>query len=283
MKTAFYFSTLAACALFCAAAQAEDSVTYNSWRDVGYVKATNWECAQGLCTDGIYYYYAGHNDRTKENADIHKIRVFDNKEVAVFTKKGPMHSAELLWYIPHDSILGCSGGNGRKPFVWELDKNTGDALNKWDFEGMGENGGALIAWVANDDIIVFTSSQDGARIAFTKVTLQPEGKFIDHGTWSYSKTDLGVPQGMDYRDGFIYYLADSGKTVNDNPHAIYKIKLNNDTDKTIDIQAEYRVDLHVETEGLTIDCKGNVYFGTAQEKIYKLDAKYNELVDYRTK
>ena len=84
-------------------------------------------------------------------------------------------------------------------------------------------------------------------------------------------------------NGFIYYLADSGKTVNDNPHAIYKIKLNDDTDKTIDIQAEYRVDLHVETEGLTIDCKGNVYFGTAQEKIYKLDAKYNELVDYRSK
>ena len=96
MKTAFYFSTLAACALLCAAAQAED-ITYNSWRDAGYVKPINWECAQGLCTDGIYYYYAGHNDRTKENADIHKIRVFDNKEVAVFSKKGPMHSAELLW------------------------------------------------------------------------------------------------------------------------------------------------------------------------------------------
>ena len=200
MKNSFYLTALATCALFCAAAQAEDNIIYNSWRDVGYVKTTNWECAQGLCTDGIYYYYAGHNDRTKENADIHKIRVFDNKEVAVFSRKGPMHSAELLWYIPHDSILGCSGGNGRKPFVWEVDKNNGNTLNKWDFEGMGENGGALIAWIADDDIIVFTSSQDGARVAFTKVTLQPEGKFIDHGTWSYSKTDLGVPQGMDYRD-----------------------------------------------------------------------------------
>ena len=111
MKTAFYFSTLTVCALFCAAAQAEDSVTYNSWRDVGYVKTTNWECAQGLCTDGVYYYYAGHNDRTKENADIHKIRVFDNKEVAVFSKKVPC------------TVPSCSGISHMIPF-WDAPAAT---------------------------------------------------------------------------------------------------------------------------------------------------------------
>ena len=275
-------SLLATGAIFCSGALAED-IIYNPYHDVGYVKPYNWQNAQGLCCDGVYYYFAGHHDRTNEDADIHKIRVFDNVEVAVFEKKGPMHSAELLWFKPYDTLLGCSGGNDRKPFVWELSKDDGEALNKWDFEGVGENGGALIAWIKEDDIYLFTSSKDGGRIAFTHVTLKEDGKYADHGTWYYSQTHLGVPQGLDYRDGFLYYLADAGKTINDNPHAIYKIKLEDDDDKTVTVLEEYRVDLPVETEGFSIAPDGSVYFGTAEEKIYKLESKYDELVDYRKK
>lgn len=260
---------------------AEENSTYNSFNDVGYKKTTQWECAQGLCSDGVFYYFAGHNDKTKENADIHKIRMFDNREMAVFKKKGPLHSAELLWFQPHDSLLGCSGGNNRKPFVWELNKGNGKALNKWDFEGFGENGGALIAWTGDENIILFTSSKDGARIAFTKVTLKENGQYADNGTWSYSSTDLGVPQGLDYRDGFLYYLADAGKSVADNPHAVYKIQLEDNADKTVTVVEEYRMNLSVETEGLTIAPDGSMYFGTAEEKIYKFDAPYNRLKEYR--
>ncbi len=275
-------SLFATGAIFCSAILAED-IVYNPYRDVAYKKPTDWQYAQGLCCDGIYYYFAGHHDKTKENADIHKIRVFDNLEVALFEKKGPMHSAELLWFRPHDTLLACSGGNNRKPFVWELNKENGTTLNQWDFEGMGENGGALIAWIKDEDIYLFTSSQDGGRIAFTHVTLKENGQFIDHDTWHYSETNLGVPQGLDYRDGFLYYLADAGKTVNDNPHSIYKIKLEEDQMKTVSILEEYRVDIPVETEGLSIAPDGSVYFGTAEEKIYKLDSKYDKLVDYRKK
>ena len=261
----------------CIFAEDTSEFHYNSYKDVGYVKPFNWEHAQGLCTDGIFFYFAGHNDSTGENADIHKIRIFDNTEVNLFSKAGPLHSAELLWFQTHDSLLGCSGGNNRKPFVWEINKNNGKKINSWNFEGLGENGGALIAWVDGYNIILFTSSQDGARIAFNKISLGRRGLYINEGTWSYSSKDLGVPQGLDYRDGYLYYLADAGKTVSDNPHIIYKIKLKNNPDYTVSILEEYHIDISDETEGLTIDPEGNIYFGTASEKIYKLDKPYNQL------
>ena len=161
--------------------------------------------------------------------------------------------------------------------LWEINKNNGKKINSWNFEGLGENGGALIAWVDGYNIILFTSSQDGARIAFNKISLGRRGLYINEGTWSYSSKDLGVPQGLDYRDGYLYYLADAGKTVSDNPHIIYKIKLENNPAYTVSVLEEYHIDISDETEGLTIDPEGNIYFGTASEKIYKLDKPYNQL------
>ena len=100
-----------------------------------------------------------------------------------------------------------------------------------------------------------------------------------HRAWNLVllRTNLGVPQGMDYKDGYIWFLADAGKTINDNPHAIYLLKLNKDKKKTVSLLKEYRVDLPVETEGLTFDTKGNLYFGTAEEKIYKIDHHYKKM------
>jgi hypothetical protein len=71
--------------------------------------------------------------------------------------------------------------------------------------------------------------------------------------------------------------------VNDNPHAIYKIKLEDDQPKTVSVLEEYRVNISVETEGFSIAPNGSVYFGTAEERIYQLDSKYDKLVDYRKK
>ncbi|MBO7108015.1 MAG: hypothetical protein J6W73_07260, partial [Verrucomicrobia bacterium] len=65
---------------------------YNEYTDVGYEKPTPWECAQGLCCDGEYFYFAAHHDRTGELSDIHKIRMSDNVEVACFEKQAPRHS-----------------------------------------------------------------------------------------------------------------------------------------------------------------------------------------------
>lgn len=262
------------------ASNAED-IIYNPYQDVGYNKAPNWECAQGLCCDGVYFYFAGHHDKTGEFADIHKIRMFDNKEVATFVHKSPMHTPGMDWFESHDSLLTCSYGKKIKPYVWEVDKNTGECLGKWDCPEIGFGVGGLIAWEKDNDIILFTSIDDSANIAFTRMTLLPDGKFIDHGTWYYTKNNdrpnLGVPQGMDYKDGYVWFLADNPKNVNLNPHSIYLLKLEDNAEKSVTVCKEYRVDFSRETEGLTFDLSENLYFGSADERIYKLNAKGSEL------
>ena len=250
---------------------------YNSFTDVGYKKPYDWQYAQGLTCDGEYYYFAGHHDRTGELADIHKIRMSDAVEVALFEKEAPMHSPGLDWNEYNDTVLSCCYGPTLTPCVWELDKNTGKAINQWDCPEVGLKAGGLIAWVKKNDIILLTSTENGANLGFTRLTLLPDGKFIERGTWYYSETNLGVPQGMDYKDGYIWFLADAGKTINDNPHAIYLLKLNKDKKKTVSLLKEYRVDLPVATEGLTFDTKGNLYYGTAEEKIYKIDLHYKKM------
>lgn len=254
---------------------------YNAYTDVGYVKPYNWQRAQGLTCDGVYYYFAGHNDPTGELADIHKIRMADNEEVAFFDKKAPMHSPGLDWNEYNDTILSCCYGPKLTPCVWELDKNSGESINRWDCPEVGLKAGGLIAWVKKNDIILLTSTENGANLGFTKLTLLPDGKFKECGTWYYSETNLGVPQGMDYKDGCIWFLTDAGKTVNDNPHSIYVLKLNNNKKKTVSVLREYRVDLKVETEGLSFDTEGTLYFGTAEEKIYRIDHQYKKMKPWK--
>ena len=50
-----------------------------------------------------------------------------------------------------------------------------------------------------------------------------------------------------------------------------------DSGELVSVLEEYHIDISDETEGLTIDPEGNIYFGTASEKIYKLDKPYNQL------
>lgn len=265
------------------AADQTTNLPYNPYTDVGYVKAVNWEYAQGLCCDGEYYYFAGHHDSTQELSDIHKIRMSDNKEVATFVKKAPWHSPGIDWNEYNNTILACCYGPTLTPCVWELNKVTGEVTGKWDCPEVGLKAGGLIAWVEKNTIILLTSTDDGAKLGFTKMILEPEGKFTELGTWYYSETDLGVPQGMDYRDGYLYFLADAGKTVSDNPHVIYVLKLNNNKNKTVTVKRSYQMDLGVETEGLTLDTQGNLYFGTAEEKIYRFNQPLKKMKVWKEK
>ena len=262
---------------FCQSEKQADSGTIvsaltgeNHFKNTGYVKPTAWEHAQGLASDGTNYYLAGHNDPVNLEADIHVIRKSDHKEIAKYANVGPLHSAELDMYETHGSLLACSGGNGRLPYVWELNSGTGAKVNAWDYAGIGENGGALLSWVGEDDILLFTSSADGAKIAFTRTTLGKSGAKTIGKTWKYSATNLGVPQGMDYVDGYIYYLADAGPTVSQSPHYLYKISLDS-AGVGINIVEKYLIPIGVETEGLDISADYAVSFATAEEKINRFD------------
>ncbi len=238
-------------------------------------KDGSWECAQGLGFDGRYFYYAGHNDKTDETADIHVIDKDTGKEVKNFYRKGALHSAEVAVNALRGTLTACSGGDGRRPYLYEMDIQTGALLNNWDFNGMGENGGGLHCFTEDGTLIYFTSSKDGARIAFDVITLSYDGSnsYKIKSSYLFSRTDLGVPQGLDYYNGYLYYLADAGRSVDKNPHYIYKIALE---EGEVKILTAYSFDFHEETEGLCVAPDGTVYMGAANECIYRFDKKVQE-------
>ena len=229
-----------------------------------------WECAQGLGYDGTYFYYAGHNDKIKEQADVHVISAATGKEVNCFSRKGALHSAEVAVNRLRNTVTTCSGGDGRRPYLFELNIATGEKINEWYFDGMGENGGGLHCFTEDGTLIFFTSSKDGAKIAFDVITLNYDGSgsYTIKESYSFSRTDLGVPQGLDYYNGCLYYLADAGRTVDKNPHYIYKISLK---DNAVNLDCAYSFDFDEETEGLCVHDDGTVYMGAANECIYQFE------------
>ncbi len=241
--------------------------------DTSYRKSTEWEHAQGLAYDGTYFYFAGHNDDTDEPADIHVIDAATYQDVRVLRRAGALHSAELYYNYTTKTLFACSGGDGRRPYVFEIDTDTGERLNAWYFDDYGEKGGGLLTFNDTGDLILFTSSGDGAKIAFDIVSLGKDGAFSVKESYKYSDTDLGVPQGLEFYDGYVYLLDDAGRTVEKNPHYIYKMSLK---DNKITIVTAYSISFKKETEGLCFAPDGTVYMGSAQERIYRFDKKIFE-------
>ena len=233
-----------------------------------YQREEKWVAAQGLATDGTYFYYAGHHDKTNEAADIHVIDATTFQEVRTFSRAGAMHSAELYYNKERGTLFACSGDDKRKPYVYELNIADGSRLNEWYFDDLGEKGGGLIAFDDNGDLILFTSSKDGARIGFDVITLGENGAFSVTRSCLFSDTDLGVPQGLEYYDGYVYLMCDAGATVEKNPHYLYKIKLG---EQSLTIAAAYRIPMKCETQGICLASDGRVYFGNVRVEIFVSD------------
>lgn len=252
----------------------------NPYTDTGYRKPTDWEYAQGMTTDGTYIYFAGHHDRTGEGSSIHKIRMSDMTEVAVFEKTGPMHGAELAYAPDRGTLFASTGGEGRAAEIWEMNVNDGSVIAKWDFSKTGFGAAAAVAYCGDGEIILFTSVGDGARFALDRIALLSGGAFEVLGSWVYSSgEDPGVPQGLEYRDGYVYLLADAGATVKVDPHYIYKIKIDPSRPRP-EILEKYLISIGAETEGLFFSADGRVYFGTNEERIYLLNETYDKLTPY---
>jgi len=207
---------------------------------------------QGLANDGTYFYW-GRNNGTGVNGTIYKIKMNDGSEVDSFS--GPPHAAGGDWRDDHSTLLFSSGGSD-PPEVWEINPSTGTKIREWDFSGEGYNRGALIAYKSEERIYLFTSnSSSDFKIK--------EYQINDDGTWSaigieYSHSSLGVPQGLDYVDGYLYYLYDNG---------ISKLQLNDDGSITI---LETLPNLPGgEKEGLTY-FDGHFYYGDASLVIRKV-------------
>ena len=244
--------------------------------DTGYKKVDFWNWAQGLACDGTYFYYAGHNDKQGKAADIHIIDAETFSEVKVLSQAGAMHSAELYYSVERESLFACSGGDGRKPYVYEIDPSNGAKKAEWYFDDLGEKSGGLITFDDQGRLILFTSSEDGAKIAFNVISLGENGNFTVLSSCYFSETDLGVPQGLEFYDGCVYLLCDPGKTVNYPPHYLYKLQFNDNGD-SFKILAAFNIPSSVETEGICFAPDGNVYMGDADERIWKFSMSVAEL------
>jgi hypothetical protein len=249
----------------------------NAFTDVGYVKPNDWQNAQGMTFDGECFYFAGHNDKTGELADIHVIDATAMTERGVLERKGPLHSAELDDDPESGTLFACTGGEGRKAAVWELSPADGTKLGEWDFGTVGYQGAALVCCLGNRTVALLTSVEEGAKFAVAKIRLGAGGDYEVLDEWRYDTgPSFGVPQGLDSRDGKIYYLADAGAKSSADPHYLYLLRLN--ADGVISYDRRYLISIPEETEGLCVCRDGTVYFGTAKERIYRLNAKLDGLI-----
>lgn len=264
--------------------EAEASRVNNEYTNTGYVKPTDWNYAQGLTTDGEYLYFAGHFDKIGKGASIHKIRMSDMQEVDVFNHVAPMHGADMDYHKERGTLFVSSGGNN-SAWVYEIDPDTGEVLNRWDMHTVGYGIGAAVTLLGGLDVLVTTGTNDGAKISFAHIRLEEGGNYTVTDVWHYDETDLGVPQGIEtlshHTDGTftLYYLADAGASVSADPHYLYAIELT--PAEPVRIKARYHISIKEETEGISFytreDGKTDVYFGSNAERIYKLNAPLEEL------
>jgi len=205
---------------------------------------------QGLANDGTYFYFGSNSG---ESGTIYKIRMLDGVEEDSFT--GPPHPAGGDWRDDHNTLIFSSGGNFT-PEVWEINPSTGSKIREWDFSGEGYNRGALVAYKSENRIFLFTSDTSG-NFKIKEYEINDDETWIGIGI-EYSHSSLGVPQGLDYVNGHLYFLYDNG---------LSKLQLNDDGSITI---LETLSDLPgTEREGLTYH-NGFFYYGDADLVIRKI-------------
>ena len=224
--------------------------------DKGYgILFTAGNGGQGLTTDGEYFYF-GQSNGSGVDGTIYKYDFSGNLQTSF---AAPPHAAGGSYRIDNDTILFSSGAS-EAPVVWEISK-TGAKIQSWDFSGEGYNRGALVVYKDVDRIFLFTSDTSN-NFKIKEYQINSDGTWAGVGV-EYAHTALGVPQGLTYLDGFIYYLYDNG---------IAKLQLN--TDASISILDTLPDIPGTEREGLT-HIGHSLYYGDSDCNIRRI---YNEII-----
>lgn len=211
--------------------------------------------SQGLTSDGTCFYW-GQDNGGSVDGTIYKL---DYTGATINTFAGPPHSAGGDWRENNDTIMFSSGGSDI-PVIWEINKNTGAKVRSWDFTGVDYNQGALVAWESGNSAYLFTSDYL-FNFKIRSVTLNDDGSFVLGDLWTCET--LGTSQGLDHKNGKLYYLTDQATTVK----RISRLVLP-PGGGAVTIDDSRFFDINDEAEGVTWD--GNtLYFGTISSKIYQ--------------
>ena len=241
-----------------------DPIPYMVLEDV--VLVGSGRGGQGLVFDGEYFYW-GKNNGNNTNGTIYKIDTSGN---IITSFDGPPHSAGGCLKTDTNTLLFSTGGDVQ-PLVWEIDKN-GNKIREWDFSGEGYNRGCLIAFLGNNIIALLTSDTNN-NIKIQKYIINSDGSWLRNSIeYSYSKTNLGTPQGLDFDGEYLWYATNFG---------VFKLKLLDSGDLFIkekfintDLNASY------ETEGISL-YNDNIYLGLKNLNDGSLSIKKKSKISYK--
>ena len=234
------------------------SLAYNYPYDRSYPLFIAGAGTQGLTTDGVNWFW-GVDNGSAVDGSIKKLNLTTGAVEATYA--APPHAAGGDWRENHDTIIFSSGGTDT-PDVWEINKNDGTKIRSWDFAGIDYNRGALVAWESGDSIYLFTS--DGSyNFKIRQITINDDETFTLGNVWS--SPSMGLPQGLDHKDGFLYYLSDhvspwtTGK--------ISKLCLNDNG--SITVIESWLFEIGTESEGFTF-LGDDMYYGDLTRRIHKV-------------
>lgn len=231
---------------------------------------------QGMANDGKHLFFASHND--PKPADILKISIAGREHLQTYSGIGPLHSAGGDYWGKNRTLVFSTGGNTNAAGLREITL-AGKPVRDWKLSKVGYGKGALCAWKSADRWLLLTSSNSKFKI--TEVALGRNGSYRVIDEWT-APVSLGVPQGMDYFDGHVYYYTDGGTSSRHrSPGLITKLRLD---PRRHDVQYvdQYAIliDNH-EAEGLTISTDGAVYAGaatTGRGQVYQVGDRIDDFV-----
>lgn len=156
---------------------------------------------QGVYADGSNIYFGKHNG----DGNPGRVYKYTYAGSAVTDFAAPEHAATIDERLDNGTLIVGTGGVAT-PGMQEITK-TGTLVDTWDFNGIDYDNGSGVCYKTTATIFLFTSSAISPYdFKIREITISGGGGFVEGDMWS--ATGLGVPQGLIYRNGTFYYLAD---------------------------------------------------------------------------
>jgi len=161
---------------------------------------------QGLTYYGGYF-YAGYDI---DSVGIGRIIKYDVKGNTIKTSPNLAigHCAELGYRVSNGHIYIANGGGGNPTRIYEVDMETVTpyVVSDLNLESLG-NSALLAIDNVNDKLIVHTAINDTGNPTFTICSF---AGVIDN---QFTIANQGVPQGLEYYDGYLYYYTNNKITI----------------------------------------------------------------------